>query len=96
MADAFADLWNSTAPSKPSAPPQTLGTATRPIRQATAASGTAGTPRPKHDVFSMLASTPSTSQPNSRPITPSLAQLSGQGQAIRQQQSGSGSSGGDA
>ncbi|TDL17117.1 hypothetical protein BD410DRAFT_831650 [Rickenella mellea] len=92
MADAFADLWKSTAPSKPSAPPQTLGTAARPIRQPT---GTAAQ-RPKHDVFSMLASTPSTSQPNSRPITPSLAQLSGQGQAIRQQQSGSGSSGGDA
>ncbi|TDL22849.1 hypothetical protein BD410DRAFT_769877 [Rickenella mellea] len=81
MSDAFADLWNSTAPSKPSAPPQTLATATRATRAT-----------PKHDVFSMLASTPSTSQPNSRPITPSLAQLSGQGQPIGQQKSGTGSS----
>ncbi|RDB20082.1 UBA domain-containing protein 7 [Hypsizygus marmoreus] len=62
MSDSFADLWNSTAPSKPQQPPQRLGSITP---------GNTSLPtRPKQDVFSLLSSAAS-STPNSRPITPS-------------------------
>lgn len=60
MADSFADLWNSSAPAKPTV--QKLGSV--PTTQ----------PRkPQHDVFSMLSSAGS-SAPSSRPITPSSTQ----------------------
>ncbi|KAJ7083024.1 hypothetical protein C8R44DRAFT_904741 [Mycena epipterygia] len=58
MSDSFADLWNTTAPSKPAT--QKLGTPSPQLNNAAR--------RPQNDVFSMLssASTPS----SSRPITP--------------------------
>ncbi|KAF8208528.1 hypothetical protein K438DRAFT_1666641 [Mycena galopus ATCC 62051] len=59
MSDSFADLWNTTAPSKPT--PQKLGSPSPQLNNA-------ATRRPQNDVFSMLSSA---STPNSRPITPS-------------------------
>ncbi|KAF7357622.1 UBA domain-containing protein 7 [Mycena sanguinolenta] len=59
MSDSFADLWNTTAPSKPA--PQKLGSPSPALNNATVR-------RPQNDVFSMLSSA---SAPNSRPITPS-------------------------
>lgn len=65
MADSFADLWNSAAPSKPIPPPQKLGslsTQTNPSYPR----------RPQNDLFSQLSSTGSSSS-NSRSATPVLA-----------------------
>ncbi|KAJ7750974.1 hypothetical protein DFH07DRAFT_922464 [Mycena maculata] len=63
MSDSFADLWNTTAPSKP--PPQKLGVPSQQLNNPAR--------RPQNDVFSLLssASSPSTSRPitpNSRPV----------------------------
>jgi hypothetical protein len=63
MSDSFADLWNSTAPSKPvqSQQSRTLGSATPTV---------AGQQRkPQNDVFSMLAASTS----SSRSLTPSYS-----------------------
>ncbi|KAJ7594480.1 hypothetical protein C8J56DRAFT_1012708 [Mycena floridula] len=57
MSDSFADLWSSTAPSKPAS--QKIG----------ALSSNPPLNRPKNDVFSLLSA--ASSQPNSRPLTPS-------------------------
>lgn len=65
MSDSFADLWNSTAPTKPTPPPQKLGSISQQ-------SSHLGVRRPQNDVFSMLSSAGS-SAPNSRPITPSMS-----------------------
>ena len=65
MSDSFADLWNSTAPIKPTQAqqPRTLGSITPAV---------AGQQRkPQNDVFSMLAATGSAT--SSRPITPSYS-----------------------
>ncbi|GJE87423.1 hypothetical protein PsYK624_035060 [Phanerochaete sordida] len=65
MSDSFADLWNSTAPAKPtqSQQPRTLGSISPAV---------AGQQRkPQNDVFSMLAATGSAN--SSRPITPSYS-----------------------
>ncbi|KAJ7164755.1 hypothetical protein C8R43DRAFT_239994 [Mycena crocata] len=64
MSDSFADLWNTTAPSKPT--PQKLGSPAPPLNNAAR--------RPQNDVFSLLssASTPTSSRPitpNTRPAT---------------------------
>ncbi|KAF9463679.1 hypothetical protein BDZ94DRAFT_1217783 [Collybia nuda] len=59
MSDSFADLWNSSVPTKPTQAPK-LGSVTTSTAQK----------RPQHDVFSLLSSTGSSST-NSRPITPS-------------------------
>ncbi|KAG5650183.1 hypothetical protein H0H81_000405 [Sphagnurus paluster] len=67
MADSFADLWNSSAPSKPAAQPQKLGAAT-PANL---------TKRPQQDVFSLLSSAGASST-TSRSITPSTGGLSSQ------------------
>ncbi|GBE80235.1 hypothetical protein SCP_0214450 [Sparassis crispa] len=61
MADSFADLWNSTAPTKPPEPPRKLGSLTPIVSSARP---------PQNDVFSMLASA-SPSTRNSRSNTPS-------------------------
>ncbi|KAJ6521342.1 hypothetical protein DFH09DRAFT_1425006 [Mycena vulgaris] len=58
MSDSFADLWNTTAPSKPT--PQKLGSPAPQINNAAR--------RPQNDVFSMLSS--ASSPAHSRPITP--------------------------
>ncbi|KAI0053764.1 hypothetical protein FA95DRAFT_1579387 [Auriscalpium vulgare] len=60
MADSFADLWNSTAPTKPAQPPPKLGSAP---------SQSSGTRRPQYDAFSMLAAASSAS-PSPRAVTP--------------------------
>lgn len=60
MSDSFADLWSSSAPSKPQ--PQKLGTAS-----------TITSRRPQQDVFTLLSSARS-SNPSSRSITPSSLQ----------------------
>ncbi|KAI0337939.1 hypothetical protein BDW22DRAFT_1488020 [Trametopsis cervina] len=70
MADSFADLWNSTAPSKPAQPtqPRTLGsvsaTTQQPQRQ------------PQNDVFSMLAASSSNSTRSSTPSYLASPQIS--------------------
>lgn len=61
MADSFADLWNSSAPLKPSEPARKLGASPAP---------TSGAPRPKYDVFAMLTASGSSSS-SSRSLTPS-------------------------
>ncbi|KAF5369691.1 hypothetical protein D9615_010167 [Tricholomella constricta] len=61
MSDSFADLWNSSAPSKPAPQPQKLGAATPTSNP---------TRRPQQDAFSLLSSTGS-SNIGSRSITPS-------------------------
>jgi hypothetical protein len=77
MADSFADLWNSSAPLKPSEPSRKLGTSPAP---------SSGAPRPKYDAFTMLATSASNiSSPRS--LTPSsnsavLAQKSNGGAAV--------------
>jgi hypothetical protein len=63
MPDAFAALWNSSAPIKSNnSPPQKLGSA--------ASQATMAARKPTQDVFSLLAAS---SAPNSRPLTPSPA-----------------------
>ncbi|KAL1746238.1 hypothetical protein HDZ31DRAFT_62382 [Schizophyllum fasciatum] len=65
MSDSFADLWNSTAPSKPAAQAKPLGA------QTTSPQAAYGARRPAPDAFSILSSAGS---PNtSRPITPSTS-----------------------
>lgn len=61
MSDSFADLWNSTAPTKPAEPPRTLG-AISPV-------GSGQQRKPQNDVFSLLAAASSSS--SSRSVTPS-------------------------
>lgn len=65
MSDSFADLWNSTAPSKPTQTqqPRTLGS----IYPAAAGQQR----RPQNDAFNLLAATGSTT--SSRSITPSYS-----------------------
>lgn len=65
MADSFADLWNSSAPVKPSQPPRKLGTSPIP-------SSSSAPVRPKYDAFSMLAASGSNSS-SPRSLTPSSA-----------------------
>jgi hypothetical protein len=62
MADSFADLWNSSAPLKPSQPPRKLGASPAPSSTAPI--------RPKYDAFSMLAASSSNSS-SPRSHTPS-------------------------
>ena len=63
MSDSFADLWNTSAPSKPTQlQPRTLGSHIEP------ASGQQR--KPQNDVFSLLAAT---STPSSRSISPSYS-----------------------
>ncbi|KAI0000040.1 hypothetical protein BJV77DRAFT_1058310 [Russula vinacea] len=52
MGDSFADLWNTSAPLKPSEPPRKLGASPAPSSVA---------PRPKYDAFTMLAASGSIS-----------------------------------
>ncbi|KAJ7449571.1 hypothetical protein FB451DRAFT_1354756 [Mycena latifolia] len=82
MSDSFADLWNTTAPSKPA--PQKLGSPAPQLNNAAR--------RPQNDVFSMLssASTPA----HSRPITPSTRPAAPQRPS--QSSVGNGAGGGDA
>lgn len=61
MADSFADLWNSSAPLKPSEPARKLGASPAP---------SSGAPRPKYDAFAMLTSSGS-SPSSTRSLTPS-------------------------
>jgi hypothetical protein len=61
MADSFADLWNSSAPLKPSEPARKLGASPAP---------SSGAPRPKYDAFAMLTASGSSSS-SSRSLTPS-------------------------
>ena len=63
MADSFADLWNTSAPVKPSQPPRKLGASPTP-------SSSSATIRPKYDAFSMLAASGSNSS-SPRSLTPS-------------------------
>ncbi|KAH9994148.1 hypothetical protein BJV74DRAFT_884270 [Russula compacta] len=61
MGDSFADLWNSSAPVKPSEPARKLGASPAPVSRAL---------HPKYDAFAMLAaSSPNSSSPRS--LTPS-------------------------
>ncbi|GLB34387.1 putative SWA2 protein [Lyophyllum shimeji] len=69
MSDSFADLWNSSAPSKPAPQPQKLGSAL--------SSTTAQPKRPQQDVFSLLSSAGS-SNSSSRSITPAVGGTSAQ------------------
>lgn len=62
MSDSFADLWNSTAPAKPAEPPKKLGALS-------ASSSTSNIRKPTNDVFSLLAT--SSSSTSSRSVTPS-------------------------
>jgi hypothetical protein len=77
MADSFADLWNSSAPLKPSEPARKLGTSPAPP---------SGAPRPKYDTFTMLAtsasnmSSPRSLTPSSKPAV--LAQKSNGGAVV--------------
>lgn len=61
MGDSFADLWNTSAPLKPSEPPRKLGASPAPSSVA---------PRPKYDAFTMLAASGSISS-GPRSLTPS-------------------------
>ena len=61
MADSFADLWNSSAPLKPSEPARKLGASPAP---------SSGAPHPKYDAFAMLTASGSSSS-SSRSLTPS-------------------------
>ncbi|KAF7299270.1 UBA domain-containing protein 7 [Mycena indigotica] len=63
MSDSFADLWNSSAPTKPAPPPQKLGASPQVNSYNNNASR-----RPQNDLFSMLSAASSPS--SSRPITP--------------------------
>ena len=77
MGDSFSDLWNSSAPLKPSEPPRKLGTSPSP---------SSGAPRPKYDAFTMLAtsasnmSSPRSLTPSSKPAV--LAQKSSGGAVV--------------
>ena len=62
MGDSFADLWNSSAPVKPSEHPRKLGASPAPSSSVPN--------RPKYDVFSMLAASSSNSS-SPRSHTPS-------------------------
>lgn len=62
MSDSFADLWNSSAPTKPNEI-RTLGALSSASNQ--------NVRKPTNDVFSMLAATSSSSSVNSRSTTPS-------------------------
>lgn len=64
MGDSFADLWNSSAPMKPSEPPRKLGASPAPSSSVPN--------RPKYDVFSLLAASSSNSS-SPRSQTPSSA-----------------------
>ena len=64
MSDSFADLWNSSVPSKPQ--PLKLGTAPT-------TNNSFSNRRPQQDVFALLSSTTSSTS-SSRSITPSMAQ----------------------
>ncbi|EMD40300.1 hypothetical protein CERSUDRAFT_110907 [Gelatoporia subvermispora B] len=61
MSDSFADLWNSTAPTKQPAPPRKLGALTP---------STPASQQPRNDVFSMLAAAGTSSATTSRSISP--------------------------
>ncbi|KAL1704477.1 hypothetical protein EV121DRAFT_259565 [Schizophyllum commune] len=65
MSDSFADLWNSTAPSKPATQSKPLGAQTASPQAAY------GARRPAPDAFSILSSAGSPA--TSRPITPSTS-----------------------
>jgi hypothetical protein len=65
MADSFADLWNTSAPVKPSQqPPRKLGASPTP-------SSSSAPARPKYDAFSMLAAASSSNSSSPRSLTPS-------------------------
>ncbi|KAF9012013.1 hypothetical protein BDQ17DRAFT_1420409 [Cyathus striatus] len=66
MSDSFADLWNSTIPSKPSSAPQKLGSLASNTTINTNAQR-----RPQYDAFSLLSSTGTSTQP-SRSTTPGI------------------------
>lgn len=61
MSDSFADIWNSSAPVKPSQPARKLGASPAP---------SSGALRPKYDAFAKLAASGSKT-PSPRSITPS-------------------------
>ncbi|KAH9965766.1 hypothetical protein BC827DRAFT_1179701 [Russula dissimulans] len=61
MTDSFADLWNSSAPVKPTETARKLGASPAP---------SAGAPRPKYDAFALLASSSSNAS-SPRSLTPS-------------------------
>lgn len=61
MGDSFADLWNSSAPLKPSEPARKLGASPAP---------SSSVPRPKFDAFAILTASGSSSS-SSRSQTPS-------------------------
>lgn len=65
MADSFADLWNSSAPT-PSTKPQTLGS----ISRSPAPTTSNGTGYRRPDAFSMLSSAGGSSIPSTRSGTP--------------------------
>ncbi|KAJ7457644.1 hypothetical protein B0H11DRAFT_2320093 [Mycena galericulata] len=67
MSDSFADLWNTTAPPKPTL--QKLASSYPQLNNAAR--------RPQNDVFSMLSSAASTPN-NSRPITPNARPIAQQ------------------
>lgn len=68
MADSFADLWNSSAPSKPTQQP-TVGSLN--------ANNNGSAKRPQQDAFDLLSSTKSSGS-SSRPYTPSTSGTSSQ------------------
>ncbi|KAK7048060.1 UBA domain-containing protein 7 [Favolaschia claudopus] len=84
MSDSFADLWNTSAPAKPT--PQKLGSPSPQLNNNSASR------RPQNDVFAMLSSA---SNPNSRPITPQ-SRLQQQQKPVQSQPSSFGGGGGDA
>lgn len=61
MGDSFADLWNSSAPVKPSEPARKLGASPAPVSR---------TLHPKYDAFTLLAASSSNSS-SPRSLTPS-------------------------
>ncbi|KDQ63933.1 hypothetical protein JAAARDRAFT_27601 [Jaapia argillacea MUCL 33604] len=63
MSDSFADLWNLSAPTPSSKPPQKLGTLSPNP------SPSLPPPNKRHDAFSLLASTSAASPSTSRPIS---------------------------
>ncbi|KAF7296558.1 UBA/TS-N domain protein [Mycena chlorophos] len=87
MSDSFADLWNSSAPTKPTPAPQKLGAASATTSAAN------GARRPQNDLFSMLSAASSPS--SSRPMTPQTRVQQQQQQQSPQPQLAA-SNGGDA
>ncbi|KAI0268087.1 hypothetical protein BC834DRAFT_867836 [Gloeopeniophorella convolvens] len=69
MSDSFADLWSTSAPTKPAQPARKLG--------GSAAPSATGTRRPQYDAFSRLAASGSAS-PSSRSVTPSAPAITAQ------------------